>query len=142
MKPTLEPGEFVLVSKVAYKIGEPRHGDVVVFHYPRDPSEDYVKRIIGLPGDEIVVNSGEVYVNNVLLDESYLAAPTGYNNSWTVPENSLFVLGDNRNQSSDSHVWGFVPIDQVVGKALAIYWPINRFKILDTPDLVQASSAP
>lgn len=130
MKPTLQPGELLLVNKLAYKIGNPQHGDVIVFHYPGNPAEDYIKRLIGLPGDEVKVEGGMVYVNGQPLDEPYISAPPSYRGIWEVPEDSFFVLGDNRNQSSDSHSWGFVPLENVVGKALIVYWPIDQIKTL------------
>jgi len=139
MLPTLNPGELILVNKLAYKMGDPRHGDVVIFHAPNNPGEDYIKRIIGVPGDEVTVGNGKVVVNGIELTEPYIAAAPNYDGSWTVPENSLFVLGDNRNSSSDSHAWGFVPLDQVVGKALFVYWPLNKIESLTQPDIVTAS---
>ena len=130
MLPTLNTGEFVIVNKLAYKIGSPEYGDIIVFHFPRDPEQEYIKRVIGLPGDRIVIANKHVQVNGILLDEPYIAAPPLYNADWTVPENSLFVLGDNRNNSSDSHTWGPVPMDYVVGKALFVYWPIDKWGFL------------
>ena len=130
MKPTLEPGELLLVNKLAYRVGIPHHGDVIVFHYPANPEEDYIKRLIGLPGDEIRVDGGMVYVNGQSLEEPYISASPAYKGIWQVPLDSFFVLGDNRNQSSDSHSWGFVPIENVVGKALIVYWPLEQIKIL------------
>lgn len=139
MKPTLQPGELLLINKLAYKLGNPHHGDVIVFHYPGNPAEDYIKRLIGLPGDEIKVDGGLVYINGESQDEPYISAPPAYRGDWVVPLDSFFVLGDNRNQSSDSHSWGFVPKENVVGKALIIYWPIDQIKILDHPLTVNAS---
>jgi len=139
MQPTLYQGEFVLVNKIAYKIGQPHHGDVIVFHYPRDPKQDYIKRLIGLPGDQIRIQNNQVFVNNYQLDEPYLAAEPAYTGTWLVPAGNFFVLGDNRNQSSDSHVWGYVPTDLVVGKALVVYWPLSNLQILDHPDIVKAA---
>ncbi len=139
MLPTLNPGELILVNKLAYKLGDPRHGDVVIFHAPNNPGEDYIKRIIGVPGDEVTVGNGKVVVNGVELNEPYIAAAPNYNGSWIVPDDKLFVLGDNRNSSSDSHAWGFVPLDEVVGKALFVYWPLNKIVSLTQPDIVTAS---
>jgi signal peptidase I len=130
---------LILVSKLAYTLGEPRHGDVVIFHAPNNPGEDYIKRIVGVPGDQVDIANNEVHVNGVLLNEPYIAAAPGYNGSWTVPAESLFVLGDNRNSSSDSHAWGYVPLDKVIGKALFIYWPFREIKSLTQPDIVIAS---
>ena len=123
MEPTLHSGEFVIVNKLSYWLGSPQRGDVIVFHFPRDPEQEYIKRVIGLPGDKVEVSGGLVRVNGQVIDEPYIAAPPVYQSSWTVSENSLFVLGDNRNNSSDSHNWGPVPYDNIVGKALIVYWP-------------------
>lgn len=142
MQPTLYQGELLMVNKLSYRLGEPHLGDVVVFHYPQNPQEDFVKRVIGLPGDTVTISNGQVKVNNQELTEDYIAAAPMYNGKWEVPESSLFVLGDNRNQSSDSHTWGFLPIKNVIGKALVIYWPITRAKILDHPAIVSAASEP
>jgi signal peptidase I len=139
MQPTLYAGEFVLVNKLAYKFGPPHYGDVIIFPYPRDPQEKYIKRVIGLSGDEIRISGGKVYVNNQPLNESYLSAPPAYSGTWNVPKDNIFVLGDNRNQSSDSHVWGFVALDQVVGKALVVYWPLSKIQVLEHPEIVKAS---
>ncbi len=130
MKPTLQPGELLLVNKLAYQLGEPHHGDVVIFHYPANPQEDYIKRVIGIPGDEILIQDGNVTVNGTQLEEPYISAAPAYRGSWQVPEGQIFVLGDNRNQSSDSHSWGFVPYENLVGKALVVYWPIDEIKTL------------
>lgn len=136
MKPTLQPGELLLVNKLAYRLGEPDHGDVVIFHYPGNPQEDYIKRIIGIPGDEILIQDGKVVVNGTELEEPYISAPPAYRGSWKVPEEQIFVLGDNRNQSSDSHSWGFVPFENLVGKALVVYWPVDQIKVLTHPQIV------
>ncbi len=141
MQPTLYQGEFILVNKLAYRLGNYNRGDVVVFHYPRDPQEDYIKRIIGLPGDRVDVKDGHVFINGQELEEPYIAAAPQYTNSWQVPEGQIFVLGDNRNQSSDSHSWGFVPSNLVVGKAMVIYWPLAELKILNqSPGVAAAKS--
>jgi signal peptidase I len=123
MVPTLVTGEYVIVSRMSYRFNTPQRGDIIVFHFPRDPKEEYIKRIIGLPGDEVQVMNGQVYINGQLLNESYVNVKMDYNGTWRVPAGQLFVLGDNRNNSSDSHDWGPVPMDYVVGKAILIYWP-------------------
>jgi signal peptidase I len=140
MEPTLQPGEFVLVNKIVYRFGEVRHGDIIVFHFPQNPTEDYIKRIIGVPGDTVVIKNQQVFINNQVIEENYTAAPPDYNGRWVVPADSLFVLGDNRNQSSDSHSWGFVPMKLVVGKAEVIYWPFNEVKSLNQPFVVKAAN--
>lgn len=123
MEPTLHGGEYVLVNKLSYRLGQPEYGDVIVFYYPRDPQQEYIKRVIGLPGDKVDISYGSVFVNGVLLEEPYIAAAPIYPGIWLVPDHSLFVLGDNRNNSSDSHSWGAVPVSYVVGKAILVYWP-------------------
>ncbi|HEX9029755.1 MAG TPA: signal peptidase I [Anaerolineales bacterium] len=139
MQPTLYAGDFVIVNKLAYKIGIPGRGDVIVFHYPPDPSvEPYIKRVIGLPGETVKVDNGKVYVNGVPLREPYIKALPAYNNSWVVPADSLFVLGDNRNNSSDSHSWGFVPIGNVIGKAEVVYWPPSQWQVFNQPTAAAA----
>ena len=138
MLPTLQPGEFLLINRVAYKIGNPSIGDIVVFHAPGASGLDYIKRVIGLPGDQVRVENGTVYVNDQPLYEPYISAPPTYSGIWEVPEGEFFVLGDNRNNSSDSHMWGFVPIEDIVGRALLIYWPFSEITILDSPNIVQA----
>lgn len=131
MQPTLHEGQFILVNKLAYRLGDFHRGDIIVFHYPLHPEEDYIKRVIGLPGDSVIIGGGQVIVNGEELEEPYIAASPTYSNQWTVPEGQIFVLGDNRNQSSDSHSWGFVPTEKVVGKAMVIYWPLKELKILN-----------
>ncbi len=139
MEPTLYPGNFVLVNRIAYKWGgQPHVGDIVIFHNPNDLSVDYVKRIIGTPGDTVRIANGRVTVDGTVLDEPYIAAPPDYTGEWTVPPDSIFVLGDNRNNSEDSHVWGFVPMSDVIGKALVIYWPAEKFHVITHPVMVPA----
>ena len=140
MQPTLYAGNFVIVNKVAYMLGTPSRGDVIVFRYPPDPNrEPYIKRIIGLPGDTVRVSGSNVYVNEVPLHEPYISAPPNYEGEWVVPEESLFVLGDNRNSSSDSHSWGMVPLKNVIGKAEVVYWPPTAWKMLNGNSAVAAS---
>jgi signal peptidase I len=112
---------------------------VVIFHYPLNPQEDYIKRVIGLPGDTVTVENGTVVVNGSSLTEPYISAPPMYSNTWEVPEGSIFVLGDNRNQSSDSHSWGYVPLENTIGKALVVYWPLTEMKTLSEPLVVNAN---
>lgn len=138
MQPTLYEGELLVVSKLAYQFGEPHRGDIIVFHHQTDPPEDYIKRVIGLPGDTVSIVHGQVSVNNQLLNEPYLASLPAYDGVWEVPEDMLFVLGDNRNRSSDSHIWGFVPMESVVGRAVVIYWPLSSVRILSHDDIAQA----
>lgn len=122
MNPTLLNGEYLIISNFAYMLDEPERGDIIVFEHPRSDL-NLIKRVIGLPGDTIEVNSGQVSVNGVPLQEPYIQAPPTYSSSWVVPADQYFVLGDNRNNSSDSHSWGFLPQENILGKALVVYWP-------------------
>lgn len=142
MEPTLQPGERLIVNKLAYRLGSIKRGDVIVFHYPRNPNSDYIKRVIGLPGETVRIADGTVYINNEPLQEDYIAAPPTYFGEWTVPEGQVFVLGDNRNQSFDSHSWGFVPKEMIVGKAILIYWPPNAIRVLNQTPVVNAARQP
>ncbi len=138
MEPTLNNGEFILVNKLAYKIGKPDRGDVIVFYFPRDPNQEYIKRLVGLPGDVIRVGNGSVYVNGQKINEPYIAADPAYTGEWTVPLGHYFVLGDNRNNSYDSHNWGPVPADYVIGKATFVYWPFKQAGLIQHVPLMTA----
>lgn len=131
MNPTLQNGEYVLVSRLAYKTGAPERGDIIVFSFPMDERQDLIKRVIGLPGETITIQDGAVFVNGRKLQEPYIAQPPAYSGEWIVGEGQLFVLGDNRNDSKDSHQWGLLPIENVIGKALLIYWPPSDWKMVN-----------
>jgi signal peptidase I len=131
MRPTLQDGEYILVNKLAYKTGEPQRGDIIVFIFPINPQEDLIKRVIGLPGETVSVHNGIVSVNGITLTEPYIASPPAYDGDWVVPEGQLFVLGDNRNDSRDSHQWRFLPLENVIGKAVLIYWPPEEWQIIN-----------
>lgn len=142
MQPTLFAGDFVIVNKVAYKLGSPERGDIIVFRFPPDPErEPYIKRVVGLPGDRIAVANGRVYINDQPVIEPYIKAPPNYEMpEMVIPENELFVLGDNRNNSSDSHHWGTVPMEYVIGKAEVVYWPPSEWQVLNEQTAVAADS--
>ncbi len=143
MIPTLLVGDHILVNKFIYGIKipfvdkklfafkEPQRGDVIVFIYPLDPTKDFIKRVVGLPGDSIVLKEDEVYINGEQYEDPHAfysnqnparGAGWKYAGPIVVPEDSLFVLGDNRDNSKDSRYWGFVPLKSVLGKAFIIYW--------------------
>ena len=131
MQPTLFEKDFVLVNKLVYRFDAPQRGDVIVFDPPLpNETEPYIKRIIGLPGDTVEIRNRQVLVNGEALTEEYIMAEPNYTGSWVVPEGQLFVLGDNRNNSSDSHAWGMVPLTSVIGKAEFIYFPVAHWKML------------
>jgi len=136
MRPTLEDGEFVLVSKMSYYFRDVERGDIIVFHFPMNPEEELIKRVIGLPGDSVSVHSGVVSVNGQVLNEPYISSAPAYSGDWQVLDGQLFVLGDNRNNSNDSKDWGLLPFDQIVGKAVLIYWPPPFWDVLEHPQLV------
>ena len=138
MLPTLQDGEYVLVNRLAYRNDLPVRGDIIVFVSPQSPDLDLIKRVIGLPGDTVKIFDGKVQVNEKMLDEPYIAAAPIYNGEWNVPEGNLFVLGDNRNDSSDSHAWGLLPTENVIGKAVLIYWPIPDWNLIRHVETVAA----
>ena len=131
MMPTLKDGEYVLVNRLAYRGDMPERGDIIVFESPQSTNLDLIKRVIGLPGNTVKIYGGVVQVNGETLNEPYIAAAPVYNGEWVVPDGNLFVLGDNRNDSSDSHAWGLLPIDNVIGKAILIYWPIPEWNWIE-----------
>ncbi len=139
MLPTLHDGEFVLVNKMAYVTGSPTRGDIIVFRSTTTKDLDLIKRVIGLPGDKVTVRNGQVRVNGQILDEPYIADAPTYDGDWQVPGGYLFVMGDNRNDSSDSHVWGPLPLQNVIGKALLIYWPPPEWAMIDHVKIVVAA---
>ncbi len=133
MTPTLLNHEYILVDKAQYIFGSPRRGDVIVFKWPRDTSEDFVKRVIGVPGDTVRVTSdGQVSVDGTPINEPYVNDLTNpyQPNTWTLAVNQYFVLGDNRGDSSDSRDWGPVPRSDVIGRAEMVYWPLNEVHVL------------
>lgn len=134
MEPGLSDNERIFINKFTYKLnlGEVRRGDTVVFWYPRDTTKSYIKRVIGLPGDRIRIVQGDVFVNGAPLNEDYVAerfrdlSTYAEGEEVTVPPDDYFVLGDHRNSSSDSRVWGFVPRSNIYGKAVFVYWPLDK----------------
>jgi signal peptidase I len=148
MKSTLLIGDHILVNKFVYGInipfidkqivhfGEPKRDDIIVFRYPQDPSKDFIKRVIGIPGDAVRIENKKVYVNDKLLDEPYaqhvhpevfagMTSPRDNMAAVRVPSHSYFVMGDNRDESHDSRFWGFVDFGAIKGKAFIIYWSWN-----------------
>jgi signal peptidase I len=131
MEPNLFGGEYLIVNKALYELRPAERGDIIVFKAPQSPDKNFVKRIIGLPGEKVELKGGQVYVNDKLLYEPYIDARFGY--SWgpaVVGSDQLFVLGDNRNNSSDSHSWGMLPEVNVIGKAWICYWPPRSWGFL------------
>jgi len=137
MEPTLEINDRLIIEKVSYHFKDPQRGDVVVFNptealKQQNFTDAFIKRVIGLPGDTVEVKGGRVYVNGEILREKYIEEDPEYDyGPVTVPENQYLVLGDNRNNSYDSHYWGFVPKENLIGKAMVRFWPINRLGGID-----------
>ena len=140
MLPTLEINDRLIVDKLGYRFKEPRRGDVVVFK-PTAKLEElnfkdaFIKRVIGLPGDKVEVKERVVYVNDQPLEEQYIEEQPNYEyGPVIVPENEYLVLGDNRNNSYDSHYWGFVPRENIIGQAVIRFWPFNRMGGIDSEE--------
>jgi signal peptidase I len=141
MFPTFSNGDYILTSKITYKLRDFQRGDVIVFKSPKNPDIDYIKRIIALPGDRILFKDSKVYVNDTLITENYLSAP---NNLWEtgfakegqeiiVPQNNLFVMGDNRPHSSDSREFGPIHFNSVIGQVFYRYFPPNKVGFIHNP---------
>lgn len=140
MEPTLHDAELVVVNRLAYRWSEVERGDIVVFRFPLEPNRRFIKRIVGLPGEVVAIHNGQVFIDGDPLDEPYIAAPPRYIGEWEIQPGQVFVLGDNRNNSSDSQTWGPVPLSQLIGKAVLVYWPPPEMGLIPhTADLVQAS---
>lgn len=136
MLPTLQDGEYILVDTLSYRLHPPNRGDIIILHPPVAPDQDYVKRVIGLPGDRVEVRTGTVYIDGKALSEPYIHMPHTY--SWgprVVPRGDLIVLGDNRDQSYDSHWWPtpFLSEKEVIGRAMLAYWPPNDLHLFTAP---------
>jgi signal peptidase I len=125
MEPNFHTGQMLIVSRLAYQLGSPHRGDVIVFQYPGNPVDDYIKRVIGLPGDTVDIRAGRVLINGAQIPETYLGPQQRdvYRGEWVVPANSYFVMGDNRLHSSDSRSWGMLARGLIIGKAWLSYWP-------------------
>ncbi len=130
MMPTMQQGEYILINKLAYYLEDPERGDIIVLQYPRDPSRDFLKRVIGVPCDDILIENETVKVNGQVLNEPYINNAPNYSGHWTVPEGEYFVLGDNRVNSSDSHTWNFLPRDLIVGRGWVVYWPVDQVELI------------
>lgn len=137
MYPNFVDKEYVLTNLFVYRLGDPKKNDIIVFEAPVDAEKDFIKRIIGAPGDTISVKDGYLYVNGAKLDESdylkpevktYGGAFLREGNEITVPEGKYFVVGDNRGYSSDSREWGYVDKGKIIGKSMFVYWPPNRMR--------------
>jgi signal peptidase I len=150
MYPNFHNGEYVITNLIGFEdfkiyhasFGTLKLGDVVVFVAPPDPTKDYIKRVIGVPGDKVMIKDGNVYLNDKILNESaylnsdvktYEGAFLSEGQEVTVPADEYFVLGDNRPESSDSRTWGFVTKDEIIGQSMLVYWPLDRVRLIKNP---------
>jgi len=142
MHPTFRDSQYILTSIISLRFHDPEHGQVIVFKAPLDPEKDYIKRVIGIPQDRVSIKDGYVYLNGNKLDESaylkqgietYGGTFLGDSQEVTVTEGSYFVLGDNRNYSSDSREWGFVAKENIIGESFFVYWPLNTIGFVKNP---------
>ncbi len=142
MLPTLKIGDRLVVEKISYRLHQPERGDIIVFEPPQAlqergylPDQAFIKRVIGQPGQQIEVHNGQVYADGQRLREPYILQPPNY--EWgpvIVPSDQYLVMGDNRNNSNDSHVWGFLPQQNIIGRAFFRFWPLDRFGLVETQD--------
>lgn len=145
MLPTLQINDRLIVDKLSYEFRDPKRGDIVVFSptealKAQNFKDAFIKRVIGLPGETVEVRDGRVYVNNQPLQERYIEERPNYQfGPVTVPTNQYLVLGDNRNNSYDSHYWGFVPRNNIIGRAVVRFWPLNRLGEIDPQPSYPAS---
>ena len=172
MEPSLHNGQYLVINKAAYwhldrdllsyvvpgaqaasdstrrsdsawVFGEPSRGDIIVFRFPRDPSRDFIKRVIAVPGDTVEIRQGRVFVNGQFVDEAYINEVGNYTSPpQRIVPGEYFVLGDNRNNSSDSHVWGTVPRDNIIGKAWVSYWPLDELGLVAKSEPPAAAARP
>ena len=132
MAPTLSDQDRLIVNKLAYRIGEPHIGDIVMLYYPNDPNKSFVKRVIAEEGDQVRIVDGKVYRNDILLDDSFVPTDFRSHDDWgpqVIPEGYYFVMGDHRNNSSDSRHWGFVPKKYIIGKVQLRWWPLRHARM-------------
>jgi signal peptidase I len=132
MAPTLEDQDRLIVNKLVYRIGEPRRGDIVMLYYPLNPDKSFVKRVIAEEGDTVRIVDGRVYVNDIPLKDDYVASEYRSHDDWgpqVIPEGYDFVMGDHRNNSSDSRHWGMVPKKYIIGKVQLRWWPVPTARV-------------
>jgi signal peptidase I len=143
MEPNIHDGECVMVNKVSYRSSGPQRGDVIVFTPPFESPHPFIKRVIGLPDEIVEIKDGKVFINGIPLEEEYIMAPPNYTMPATeLPEDEYFVLGDNRNNSNDSHTGWTVPRDNIIGRAWFIYWPPSKWGVVkhySYPELNEAA---
>lgn len=136
MQPSLSDGDYILIDKITYRAATPKRGEVIVFKFPQNPKLNFIKRIIGLPGEKVEVNSEGVFINGIKLVEDYTNVPKEKVSPLTIQlnENQFFVMGDNRDHSSDSRSWGPLPKINILGKVVLVVLPFKDFETIHHPD--------
>lgn len=135
MVPNIYPSDYILADKVSYHFRGPERGEVIILNSPQQSEKDLIKRVIGLPGDTVEIKDNKVSINGVIINEPYIKEPIKYDYAkHTIPLDSYFVLGDNRNISADSHSGWFLTSDDIIGRAMVIYWPFSRMSIIEHYD--------
>ena len=132
MAPTLHDQDRLIVNKLAYRLSDPQIGDIVMLYYPLNPDKSFVKRVIAAEGDQVRVVDGKVYRNDVLMDDSFVSPEYRSHDDWgpqVIPEGYYFVMGDHRNNSSDSRHWGFVPKKYIIGRVQLRWWPLSTARL-------------
>jgi len=127
MENSISDGGFYLVDRETYQQKNPQRGDVIVYSLPDNPGNVYISRVIGLPGEQIDIKQGLVYINDAPLQENYTSTQADYMGQWKMSNGQYFVLGDNRNDSNDSHAWGELPKNNIIGKVVWAYWPLDLY---------------
>jgi len=142
MEPNFHDKEYLLVNQMTYRLRPPQRGEVIIFRYPKDPREDFIKRIIGLPGEKVEINNGQIFINGRLLSEKYLnlaedgsGSASGENLQIVLGNNEYFVMGDNRNHSSDSREWGPLARNFIIGRAWLNVYPFRYWGLVKNPPL-------
>lgn len=142
MDPTFKNKEYILTNLIALRFEDPKQGDVIVFKSPTDKNKDFIKRVMGVPGDTVRIDNGHVFVNGQLVNESKYLSNSVYTTGGaflqdgeeiTVPDGMYFVMGDNRPYSSDSREWGFLKKSEIIGKSFFVYWPVTEFRVIQNP---------
>lgn len=140
MEPNFSNGDYLIIDEISYRLREPARGEVIVFRYPNDPSQRYIKRIIGLPGETVEINNGQIMIYNLAGEKSVLEEPylpdsilTNWSKKMTLSQSEYFVLGDNRLASADSRRWGSLPRENIIGRALLRAWPPTALAKIETP---------
>ena len=152
MYPTLDNDDYLIATKLDYRFHPPQRGDIIIMRDPYDPSKDFIKRVVAVPGERLLIKDGRVYINGRLLTEPYVAQEAWtVNNNWpasgdsegnVVPANEFFVMGDNRNHSSDSRTFGFVRRDQIEARGLIRIWPLGQFGIYGPGSHLSSAGVP